>query len=291
MKGQKIDGRALATIVRGEVAQKVARLADKDVVPGLVVILAGDDPASQVYVRSKERMASKVGISARTIRLPSDVDEGTLRAHITSLNEDPSVDGILVQLPLPAHLGGDLEADILDGIHPEKDVDGLHPLNLGRLLAGQNGFVACTPSGCMRMLSSANVECTGKRAVVIGRSTIVGKPIAQLLLQANATVTMCHSRTVDLPARVREADIVIAAVGRPEFVKRDWIKPGAAVIDVGINRLADGRLVGDVAFNEVMEVAGCVSPVPGGVGPMTIAYLLHNVTLSAERRAARNGES
>jgi methylenetetrahydrofolate dehydrogenase (NADP+)/methenyltetrahydrofolate cyclohydrolase len=291
MKGQKIDGRALATIVRGEVAQKVARLADKDVVPGLVVILAGDDPASQVYVRSKERMASKVGISARTIRLPSDVDEGTLRAHITSLNEDPSVDGILVQLPLPAHLGGDLEAEILDGIHPEKDVDGLHPLNLGRLLAGQNGFVACTPSGCMRMLSSANVECAGKRAVVIGRSTIVGKPIAQLLLQANATVTMCHSRTVDLPARVREADIVIAAVGRPEFVKRDWIKPGAAVIDVGINRLADGRLVGDVAFNEVMEVAGCVSPVPGGVGPMTIAYLLHNVTLSAERRAARNGES
>ena len=286
---EKIDGRALAATVRGEVAERVTALAATGIVPGLAVILAGDDPASQVYVRSKERMAGKVGITAQTIRLPHDVDEDTLRAHINTLNHDDSVDGILVQLPLPNHLGGDLEADILDGIHPDKDVDGLHPLNLGRLLAGQAGFVACTPSGCMRMLASTNIDCTGKRAVVIGRSTIVGKPIAQLLLQANATVTICHSRTRDLAERVREADIIIAAVGRPEFVKGDWIKPGAVVIDVGINRLEDGRLVGDVDFNQAMEVAGFVSPVPGGVGPMTIAYLLYNVTLSAERRAVRNG--
>jgi methylenetetrahydrofolate dehydrogenase (NADP+)/methenyltetrahydrofolate cyclohydrolase len=289
MAAIKIDGRAIAATVRAEVSARCETLAEKGVVPGLAVILAGEDPASQVYVRSKERMAGKVGIAAQTIRLPADVDPEVLRAHIHALNLDPNVDGILVQLPLPKHIDFEMAADILGDIDPNKDVDGLHPLNLGRLLAGEPGFVACTPSGCMRMLKEVGVECGGKRAVVIGRSTIVGKPIAHLLLEQNATVTICHSRTVDLADRVREADIVIAAVGRPEMVRGSWLKPGAAVIDVGINRLDDGRLVGDVAFDEAMTAAGYVSPVPGGVGPMTIAYLLYNVTESAALRAARVG--
>jgi len=289
MSAQIVSGRDIARLVRAETAEKVADLARRGIVPGLRVILAGDDPASQVYVRSKGRMSEKVGIDADTIRLPGDLDAQTLRMEIHRLNQDPTVDGILVQLPLPGHLDWDTQADVLGDIDPNKDVDGLHPLNLGRLVAGEPGFVACTPSGCMRMLKESGVECRGKRAVVLGRSTIVGKPMAHLLLDAHATVTICHSKTEDLASRVREADIVIAAVGRPEMVRGDWIKPGAAVIDVGINRLDDGRLVGDVAFDEVSDVAGYLSPVPGGVGPMTIAYLLHNVTLSAERRAQRQG--
>ena len=236
-------------------------------------------------------MAGKVGISAQTIRLPKDVAPHTLLEQILRLNEDEAVDGILVQLPLPSQFGGGLDAEILGQISPDKDVDGLHPLNLGRLVAGEDGFVACTPSGCMRMLASTGLDLSGKRAVVIGRSTIVGKPMAHLLLDQNATVSVCHSRTQDLPARVREADIVIAAVGRAELVRGDWIKPGAAVIDVGINRTEEGTLVGDVAFDEVSQVAGYLSPVPGGVGPMTIAYLLHNVSLAAERRAGQEGRS
>ena len=289
MTAQRIDGRALAGLVRDEVASRVDGLRARGVTPGLSVILVGDDPASQVYVRNKERMAGKVGISAETIRLPEDVAPGRLLEEIQRLNADISVDGILVQLPLPEQFSGGLDAEILGQINPDKDVDGLHPMNLGRLVAGEDGFVACTPSGCMRMLASTGVDPEGKRAVVIGRSTIVGKPMAQLLLDQNATVTVCHSRTVDLPARVREADIVIAAVGRPELVRGAWLKPGAVVIDVGINRTEAGTLVGDVAFEEAMEVAGYVSPVPGGVGPMTIAYLLNNVSLAAVRRAEREG--
>ncbi|MEE2789758.1 MAG: bifunctional methylenetetrahydrofolate dehydrogenase/methenyltetrahydrofolate cyclohydrolase FolD [Myxococcota bacterium] len=286
MAATVIDGRALARTVRDEVRLRSARLADGGIIPGLKVILAGEDPASQVYVRNKQRMAEKCGIDAETVRLPADVSGAQLLETILAFNADDTVDGILVQLPLPKHLSWTDQADILGQIDPRKDVDGLHPLNLGRLLAGEDGFVACTPSGCMRMLREADVDFVGRRAVVIGRSTIVGKPMAHLLLAAHATVTICHSRTVDLPMRVREADIVIAAVGRPEFIRGDWIKPGAAVIDVGINRTTDGRLVGDVAFDEVVTVAGSISPVPGGVGPMTIAYLLSNVCLSAEQRAA-----
>ena len=246
------------------------------------MVLAGDDPASQVYVRNKERMAGRVGIDARTIRLPETLAPSQLRDTIAELNHDDSVHGILVQLPLPMSIEQNLATEILNTISADKDVDGLHPLNLGRLMAGESGFVACTPSGCMRLLQETDVSCEGKRAVVIGRSTIVGKPMAQLLLQANATVTICHSRTADLASHVRDADIVIAAVGRPNFVRGSWLKPGAAVIDVGINRGDDGKLVGDVAFDEAITVAGAVTPVPGGVGPMTIAYLLNNVTLAAE---------
>ena len=287
MTATVIDGRTLARRVRDEVKQRASRLADDGVTPCIKVILAGEDPASQVYVRNKQRMAEKCGIDAETIRLPANVSGHQLLETILAFNADPLVDGILVQLPLPAHLSWEEQAEILSRIDPNKDVDGLHPLNLGRLLAGEPGFVACTPSGCMRMLRDAGVECSGKRAVVIGRSTIVGKPMAHLLLAAHATVTICHSRTKDLAARVREADIVIAAVGRPEFVRGDWIKPGAAVIDVGINRTPDGKLVGDVNFQEVVDVAGAISPVPGGVGPMTIAYLLSNVCQSAEARVTR----
>ncbi|MBV71246.1 MAG: bifunctional methylenetetrahydrofolate dehydrogenase/methenyltetrahydrofolate cyclohydrolase FolD [Myxococcales bacterium] len=287
MTAVKIDGRLIASKVRDEVNVRVQALSKQGVVPGLAVVLAGDDPASQVYVRNKERMAGRVGINAQTIRLPETLEPSQLRETIHRLNADEAVDGILVQLPLPGHIDAALATSILNEIDPAKDVDGLHPLNLGRLLAGEPGFVACTPSGCMRLLKESDVICRGRRAVVIGRSTIVGKPMAHLLLAADATVTICHSRTQDLADRVREADIIIAAVGRPEFIKRDWVKPGAAVIDVGINRTADGKLVGDVAYDEVAEVAGAITPVPGGVGPMTIAYLLDNVTRAAARRANR----
>ena len=281
MTGQRIDGRAIARKVRGEVAERVSALVARGVTPGLAVVLAGDDPASQVYVRSKQRMAEKVGIAARTIRLPADVTAEALRAQVAELDADDAVHGILVQLPLPDGISAAEESDILGSISPAKDVDGLHPMNLGRLVAGEDGFVACTPSGCMRLLAEMGVELSGKRAVVIGRSTIVGKPMSLLLTQANATVTLCHSRTQNLRDIVRESDVVVAAVGRPEMVRGDWVKPGAAVIDVGINRNAEGKLIGDVAYDEVIEVADCVTPVPGGVGPMTIAFLLSNVCRAA----------
>ncbi len=288
MKATIIDGRALAKSVRDEVATRVSRLREQHGMrPGLAVILAGDDQASQIYVRNKSKMADRVGIAAQTIRLPASVPTELLIEKIHQLNADPDVHGILVQLPLPPGDARRNERRILDEILPDKDVDGLHPVNLGRLLSNQQGFVACTPSGCMRMLESAEIDLEGKHAVVIGRSTIVGKPMALLLTAANATVTLCHSRTVDLPQLVRSADVVIAAVGRAEMVKASWIKPGAAVIDVGINRNAEGKLLGDVAFNEVVHVAGSLSPVPGGVGPMTIAYLLSNVCQAAERSLAK----
>jgi len=286
LTARRIDGRAIARKVRSEVAEKVTALAARGVTPGLAVVLAGEDPASQVYVRNKQRMAEKVGIAARTIRLPADVSADTLRSQVAELNADASVHGILVQLPLPKGISSDEETEILGGIDPAKDVDGLHPMNLGRLVAGEDGFVACTPSGCMRLLAEMDVSLSGKRAVVLGRSTIVGKPMALLLTQANATVTVCHSRTQNVEALVREADVVVAAVGRPELVRGAWIKPGAAVIDVGINRNAEGKLIGDVAYDEVAEVADCVTPVPGGVGPMTIAFLLANVCRAAEIAAS-----
>lgn len=278
MTARILNGRALAAVVRAEVAGRVARLGYR---PGLAVVLVGENPASAVYVRNKDRAAAAAGITARTIRLPSTVSEAALAAEITRLNDDDLVDAILVQLPLPAHI--DPHA-IIAAIDPTKDVDGFHPINAGRLAGGFPGLVPCTPRGVMRLLDAGGIAVRGARALVLGRSGIVGRPMAALLLAADATVTVAHSRTRDLPAECRRADILVAAVGRAEMVRGSWIAPGAAVIDVGINRTADGQLVGDVAFAEALEVAGAITPVPGGVGPMTIACLLENTVLAATAR-------
>jgi methylenetetrahydrofolate dehydrogenase (NADP+) / methenyltetrahydrofolate cyclohydrolase len=280
MTGRLIDGVALAATLRAEVAQRVKLLPYR---PGLAVVLVGDDQASASYVRGKDKAAASAGIDARTIRMPAETTQAALLQQIEALNADPAVDGILVQLPLPPHI--DTPA-IIDAVDPAKDVDGFHPINVGRLASGRVGLVPCTPLGVMRLLAHANVGLAGARAIVLGRSAIVGRPVVALLLAADATVTVAHSRTRDLPGECRHADIVIAAMGRPEMVRRDWIKPGAAIIDVGINRRPDGRLVGDVAFDECAEVAGAITPVPGGVGPMTIACLLENTVAAAERRRA-----
>lgn len=282
-----IDGKALAQKVREEVRVRAKAFEEAfGRKPGLHVILVGDDPASQVYVRNKERAAEKDGLAGLVHRLPADTSQETLLAKVRELNEDDAIDGILVQLPLPKHLD---ELAVVDAIAPEKDVDGLHPVNAGLLVAGRDGLRPCTPSGCMRILEEAGVDPSGKRAIVVGRSILVGKPIALMLLEKNATVTIAHSRTADLEARVREADIVVAAVGKPELVRGSWLKPGAVVIDVGINRLADGSLVGDVHYGEAVEVASVITPVPGGVGPMTIAHLLENTVKAAELRARKPG--
>ena len=272
-----IDGKAFATRLRGEIAAAVAELPRA---PGLAVVLVGDDPASAVYVRSKGKQTVEVGMRSFEHRLPADTAQADLIALLERLNADDAVDGILVQLPLPSHLD---DLAVISAIDPDKDVDGLHVVNAGRLASGLPGLVSCTPLGCMMLIKDQLGDVSGKNAVVIGRSILVGKPVAQLLLAANCTVTMAHSRTRDLPDVVRRADIVVAAVGRPEMVKADWIKPGACVIDVGINRV-DGKLIGDVAFDEVAAVAGSMTPVPGGVGPMTIACLLQNTLTSAQRR-------
>ena len=281
MTARLLDGRALARQVRSEVAQQVATLAQRGVVPGLAVILAGDDGASAIYVKNKEKAAAEVGIAGQVLRFPATVSAAELSACIARLNADPAVHGILVQLPLPSSIAPAEARALLEQVDPRKDVDGFHPANLGRLAAGDPGLVACTPAGCMRLLAEAGVHLAGCHAVVIGRSTIVGRPMALLLLGADATVTICHSRTTDLAAHVRRADVVVAAVGRARLVRGDWIKPGAAVIDVGMNRDADGRLCGDVHFDEALAVAGALTPVPGGVGPMTIACLLENVCRAA----------
>ena len=273
-----IDGKALAATLRAELRDKVDRLPYR---PGLAVVLVGDDPASAVYVRNKDRAAREAGIETRTIRLPADTAEVALLAVIAALNADPDVDGILVQLPLPAGLRAQV---VIDSIDPAKDVDGLHPVNAGRLMAGVPGLVPCTPLGVMKLLAHAEVKLSGMRALVLGRSLLVGKPIAALLTAADATVTVAHSRTRDLPAECRRADVLVAAVGRPEMVRGDWIASGAVVIDVGINRLADGRLVGDAATEECAVIAAAITPVPGGVGPMTIACLLENTVTAAARR-------
>ena len=275
-----IDGKAAAAELRAEIGGEIAALkAAGKPLPGLHVVLVGEDPASKVYVASKEKLAVEVGMNSVAHRLPADTTEAQLLAKLAELNADDSVDGILVQLPLPKHID---TGRIIDAIDPAKDVDGLHPINAGLLAGGKNGLVPCTPLGSMLLLKQALPSLSGLDAVVIGRSELVGRPVAQLLLQADCTVTIAHSRTRDLPAVVRRADIVIAAVGRPRMVKGDWIKPGATVIDVGINRLPDGKLTGDVDFAEAVKVAGAITPVPGGVGPMTIACLLRN-TLTAYR--------
>jgi methylenetetrahydrofolate dehydrogenase (NADP+)/methenyltetrahydrofolate cyclohydrolase len=292
MAARILDGKALAQSVRAEIRTAIeAFRAEHGRVPGLDVVLVGDDPASVVYTRNKESASKEVGMRGRLHTLPAATSEADLLALVRQLNADPAVDGILVQLPLPKHIA---PVPVLDLIEVGKDVDGFHPVNAGLLSLGRDGaIVACTPAGCMRLIALAGLELSGARAVVIGRSNTVGKPVAQLLLGANATVTVAHSRTRDLPAVCREADVLVAAVGRAEMVRGDWIKPGAVVIDVGQNRivLPDGKakMVGDVAYEEAREVAGFITPVPGGVGPMTIAMLLSNTLQAARRREARRG--
>ncbi|MFO6446414.1 bifunctional methylenetetrahydrofolate dehydrogenase/methenyltetrahydrofolate cyclohydrolase FolD [Erythrobacter sp. NE805] len=285
----RIDGKAFAEGLRARVAEHAAAFAQRaGRAPGLAVVLVGEDAASQVYVGAKGKACVEAGIASFEHRLPADTSEEDLLALVERLNRDPAVDGILVQLPLP---GGLDEQAVIAAIDPDKDVDGFHVINAGRLAVGQEGFVPCTPLGCLMLLKDRLGDLSGLEAVVIGRSNIVGKPMAQLLTDANATVTLAHSRTKNLAAVVRRADIVVAAVGRPEMVRGDWIKPGACVIDVGINRLPPtedrpkGRLVGDVAYGEASQVAGAITPVPGGVGPMTIAVLLRNTLVAAHRHA------
>ncbi len=284
MPARILDGRALAARVRAEVAARVAKLPFQ---PGLTVVLVGDDPASAVYVRAKDRAAQSAGIAAQTIRLPGTTSESVLLDHVARLNADPAVDGILVQLPLPPHIRARAVIETLD---PAKDVDGLHPLNAGLLREGRALLAPCTPRGVMRLLAEARITLTGTKALVLGRSILVGKPLAAMLLDADATITVAHSRTRDLAAECRSADVLVAAAGRPGLVRGDWVKPGAAVVDVGINRLADGSLAGDVDYAACAEVAGWITPVPGGVGPMTIACLLENTLAAAlARRGARRG--
>jgi methylenetetrahydrofolate dehydrogenase (NADP+)/methenyltetrahydrofolate cyclohydrolase len=286
-----IDGKAHAAALRQRVAEETAALIrDHGVKPGLAVVLVGDDPASQIYVRNKGEQTAEVGMHSQTIRLPAETSQAELLAVVARLNADPVIHGILVQFPVPPQIN---PAAVQLAIDPDKDVDGLSPINAGRLALGLPALTACTPVGCMVLLRESLGELRGRRAVVVGRSNLVGKPISQLLLQADCTVTLAHSRTVDLPSVTRQGDILVAAAGRPEMVRGDWIKPGAAVIDVGINRVPSRRpkaaaagktiVVGDVAFEEARQVAGWLTPVPGGVGPMTIACLLLN-TLTAARR-------
>ncbi len=288
MKAQIIDGKAVAQTLRDKIAKIVVSLkADHALTPGLAVVLVGDDPASQVYVRNKGKQCLEVGMNSFEHCLSIDTNEQTLLALVAKLNADPQVHGILVQLPLPKHIS---ETTILNAIDPNKDVDGFHPVNAGRLAIGQALFVPCTPTGCEILIKSVINDASGLHAVVLGRSNIVGKPVAQLLLAMNCTVTIAHSRTQNLEAVVRSADIVVAAVGRPNMVRGSWLKQGAIVIDVGINRVPDERvgaepgktrLVGDVQFEEACEIAGAITPVPGGVGPMTIACLLRSTVIAA----------
>ena len=278
MTARIIEGKAVAAALRAKLARQVATLPFR---PGLAVVLVGDDPASAIYVRAKDRAANAVGIAARTVRLPADTSEEALITHIARLNADPSMDGILVQLPLPPQIASQA---VVEAVDPDKDVDGFHPLNIGRLASGYPCLVPCTPTGVMKLLAEAGVALEGAHALVIGRSTIVGRPMGMLLLAGHATVTVVHTRTRDLAAECRRADIIVAAAGRPQLVRGDWIAPGATLIDVGVNRLPDGRLVGDVAFAEAVEVAGAITPGPGGVGPMTIACLLENTVTAALRR-------
>lgn len=278
--GQTIDGKRVAAAVRGEVRERVARLAAVGVVPGLATVLVGDDPASHLYVGSKEKACEEVGMRSFGHRLGAGTTAADLLALVRDLGRRPDVHGILVQLPLPGHL--DARA-IIEALPPEKDVDGLHPINQGRLLAGEPGLRPCTPLGVMRLIAETGRPVRGARAVVVGRSLLVGKPVAMLLLEQHATVTMCHSRTVDLGGEVARADIVVAATGQAGLVRGGWVRPGAVVIDVGMNRGPDGKLCGDVEFAAARDRAAFITPVPGGVGPMTVAMLLANTVSAAER--------
>ena len=281
MSAQILDGKALAAEIRSEVKTQVAALAEKGVSTALAVILVGDDSASQVYVRNKIKACADTGIRSLEFRMPAETTQQQLLAKIAELNADENVDGILVQLPLPKQINADA---VISAIDPAKDVDGFHVANAGALVTGKQGFVPCTPFGVMRLIEKSGVDPRGKSAVIVGRSNIVGKPMALLLLAADATVTVAHSRTPDLCAVTRNADILVAAVGRAKLIKADMVKPGAVVIDVGMNRDENGQLCGDVDFSEVKAIAGSITPVPGGVGPMTIAMLMQNTALAAQMR-------
>ncbi|HHU83017.1 MAG TPA: bifunctional methylenetetrahydrofolate dehydrogenase/methenyltetrahydrofolate cyclohydrolase FolD [Firmicutes bacterium] len=278
-----LDGKALAARVREGLKKEVAQLTAEGFTPGLAVILVGDDPASQVYVRNKERACAELGIKSWKHHLPADTSQKDLVQLVERINADPEVNGILVQLPLPAHIQTEAVLDVID---PAKDVDGFHPVNLGLLTAGRPGIIPCTPAGVMELVKESGVDVTGKECVIVGRSNIVGKPLAFLFLQEHGTVTICHSRTRDLAEVCRRADILVVATGRPGLVNGGMVKPGAVVIDVGINRTAEGKLTGDVDFASAVQQAGAITPVPGGVGPMTIAMLMKN-TVAAARRAVQ----
>ena len=283
MTAQIIDGKCIALAVRQGLEPRVEALKAKGITPGLTVVVVGDDPASAIYVRNKERASQKLGMNGTVLRMPGETTQEELLTVVRKLNADDSIHGILVQLPLPAHID---EHAILREIDPDKDVDGFHAMNAGRLLNGEKGFVACTPKGVMRLLETTGVDLNGKNAVVVGRSNIVGKPMALLLLQKNCTVTIAHSRTRNLAEVTRAADILVVAVGRAGMITGDMIKPGAIVMDVGINRV-DGKVVGDVDFESAKEVASYITPVPGGVGAMTIAMLMENAVEAAENHAGR----
>lgn len=275
-----IDGKAIAAKTRAGIAEEVKKLKEKGITPGLAVVLVGDDPASRVYVAMKEKACQELGMFSDEHKLPAETGEDELLALIGRLNDAPRIHGILVQLPLPKHINTD---KVLEAISPKKDVDGFHPCNVGRLVVGKPTFQPCTPYGVMVMLKEAGVSLAGKEVVVVGRSNIVGKPVALMCLQEHATVTICHSRTRNLPEKVRQADIVIAAVGQPEMIKGEWIKEGAVVIDVGVNRVGEKKLVGDVEFAAAAERASAITPVPGGVGPMTITMLMYNTMQAAKQ--------
>lgn len=277
---QLIDGKAIAALIRAEQATRAAQLKEQGIEPALAVILVGEDPASKVYVRNKARACKECGVRSEVIRMSAETTQAELMAEIERVNSDPALHGLLIQLPLPAHLD---EAAALAAVDWRKDVDGFHKMNAGALLEGEEGVRPCTPAGCMELLRRSHVPLAGANAVVVGRSNIVGKPMALMLLEANCTVTICHSRTKNLPEIVKNADIVVAAVGRANFITGDMIKTGAAVIDVGINRREDGTLCGDVDFDAAQEKAGWITPVPGGVGPMTIAMLMKNTLDAAEK--------
>ncbi|MFC3211686.1 bifunctional methylenetetrahydrofolate dehydrogenase/methenyltetrahydrofolate cyclohydrolase FolD [Planomicrobium okeanokoites] len=283
MSATLIDGKATSQKIKNEIALRVEQLASKGIIPGLAVVLIGDNPASHTYVKNKKRTCEALGMRSDLLQFPETFGEDELLAVIHNLNNDPEIHGILVQLPLPGHID---EFKVILAIDPEKDVDGFHPVSVGNMMIGRDAFLPCTPHGIMKLLEEYQIDPAGKHAVVIGRSNIVGKPAGQLLLQKDATVTYCHSRTVDLAAYTRTADILVSAVGRAKFLGKDYIKPGAVVIDVGMNRDENGKLCGDVNFDDVLETASYVTPVPGGVGPMTIAMLMENTLLSAERGLA-----
>lgn len=284
MSATIIDGKQIAEQVIEKVEERVKRLKEQGIIPGLTVILVGEDPASQTYVASKERTSKRLGMKSEVIQKPSSISEEELLKVIQQLNEDSSVDGILLQLPLPKHID---ENKVLQAILPEKDVDGFHPVNVGKLMLGQEGFIPCTPYGVIQLLDYSSISIEGKHAVIVGRSNIVGKPMGQLLLNRHATVTYTHSRTKHLEQFTKQADLLIVATGQPHMINQSHIKPGATVIDVGIHRNSDGRLSGDVDFESASQVAGHITPVPGGVGPMTIAMLMENTCLSAERKLSK----
>ncbi|MCA1030684.1 bifunctional methylenetetrahydrofolate dehydrogenase/methenyltetrahydrofolate cyclohydrolase FolD [Bacillus timonensis] len=279
MKAKIISGKSLASDLREKMKNDIEELRKKEIIPGLAVILVGDDPASRTYVNAKIRACKETGIHSVIYERPADIREDELISLINQLNQEDTIHGILVQLPLPSHIS---ELKIIETISPEKDVDGFHPINIGKMMIGQTGFLPCTPLGIIQLVKSKNIDLTGKHVVVIGRSNIVGKPVGQLFLKENATVTYCHSKTKDLINITRQADILIVAIGKAKIINKDYIKKGAIVIDVGVNRLSDGSLSGDVDFEQVSQIAGYITPVPGGVGPMTITMLLSNTLLAAK---------